>query len=173
MRGFSKLVLLCGTMILLSAADAFAQANGGVINIGAAFGWLEPYINAIVGAAIMFLVGWVLWLAKTKFNVSIDDSMRAALETFLKNQAAALIAAGKVKLDGTNIEVNSSALVAAAAAGSTLIPDTLKHFDITPAVLAAKIVAAIPQNQTVAATVATTEATAPASKETLLTKASK
>ena len=131
-----------------------AAPSGGVIDIGAAFGWLGPYVNTVVGAVLSALVGWILVIAKSKLNISIDDSMRSALETWLKNQASSLVAAGVVKVEGLKISVPNAYVAAAANTAGTLIPDALAHFGLSPDVLAAKIVNAIPQVPTVAAVAA-------------------
>jgi hypothetical protein len=130
------------------------QSSGGVINVGDAFGWFAPYVNSAVGALITVGLTWLTLLLRTKLNVSIDDSMRQALETFLKNQASSLIADGAVKFQGTAVNVSSPALAAAANTALKLIPDTMAHFGLTPEVIAQKIIDAIPQNATAAAVVA-------------------
>lgn len=142
------ILVMASIAILMDTGSAFAQ---GIINVGAAFGAWQPYVDSIVGAIITALLTWVLMIVRTKLNVSIDDSMRATLETFLKNQAASLIADGAVKFSGLTVEVKSQALASAANAALTLIPDTVAHFGLTPEVLAQKIIDAVPQNTTAAA----------------------
>lgn len=157
----SKISALLGVIfvLVLSTDSAFAQS---FINVGQAFGWLEPYINSIVAALITVAVGWVLYTLKNKLNISIDDSMRLALETFLKNQAASLVADGAVKLKGTQINVSSPALAAAANSAGALIPDTMNHFGLTPEVIQAKIVDALPHVPAVAQAQAQVLAKSPA-----------
>lgn len=114
-------------------------ARADVINVGAAFGALEPYVNSLVGLAISALVGWLLYLAKSKLNLSIDDSMRDALQTWLTRQAQSLVADGAVKVSGLTIEVKSAALASAANLAIKEIPDAAKHFGMTPERLAEMI----------------------------------
>jgi predicted PurR-regulated permease PerM len=64
----------------------FAHADT-TIAVGDLWNGLLPYIVAAIGALITFLVGWVLTLLKTKLGVSIDDSMRASLQTAATNAA--------------------------------------------------------------------------------------
>jgi hypothetical protein len=126
------------------------QSGGGIIQLKA-FGWLEPYVDTLVQTLIMAAFAW---FAKTKYGQMLDDTSRAALETFLKNRASSLIADGAVRIEGKSIDVHSEALQRAAAEASTAIPDALKRFNLTPDKVAAKIIDAIPQTAAGAAIVA-------------------
>lgn len=147
--------------ILAAAAVSVAVlaapvAHAAPIEIGQAFGTaLQPYIDAAVQALIAALVGWVLILAKNKLNVSIDDSRRDAVVTFLKRQASSLLADGAVKLKGVKIEVDNAALANAANKALDAIPDALKHFNLSPAALQERIVDMLPKEPAVAAAQAT------------------
>lgn len=137
--------------ILLVAA---APARADTINVGAAFGAVEPFINSIVSALIVLLVGWVLWLVKMKLNLSIDDSSRDALQTWLQRQAASLVADGAVRINGLQINVSNSMLATAANLALKEIPDAVARFGLTPDKLAAMIVDKLPHVPSVAATLA-------------------
>lgn len=144
-----------GLAVMLGASAAVAQqATGGVINVGEAFGAFGPYVNSAVGALITVGMTLLFFYLRTKFNIDTDGSFRAAMEAFLKNQASALIAKGEVRFSGTKVEVSSIALASAANLALTLIPETMKRFNLTPEVIAQKIIAAIPQNETAAAVIA-------------------
>jgi len=146
-----KFLALAGALLLGCIAFLTAPAYAATIEVGAAFGTLAPYVDSTLGVLIVAAVGWVLYLVKNKLNVSIDDSAREALETFLKNQAQNLVAKGAVKLNGVTIEVNSVALATAANAAAKFIPDAMARFGLTPEVLANKIKAVIPAVPSVAA----------------------
>lgn len=144
--------------LVLGVSSAVAQTTGAVINVGEAFGSLSPYINSAVSALIMVGLTLLFLLLKQKFNVDIDKSTRDSLEVFLKNQASSLIAQGAVKFGNTGISVQSAPLAAAANMALKFIPDAMQRFGLTPEVIQSKIIAAIPQNPTAAATAATSDA---------------
>ena len=84
-------------------------------------------------------------IGKSKYSQWLDQSSRDALETFLKNRASSLIADGAVRISGRAIHVDNNLLFRAATEASTAIPDALKRFNLTPDVIAQKIIDAIPQ----------------------------
>jgi hypothetical protein len=117
-----------------------------------AFGWLEPYVDTIVQALIVAFFGWI---GKSKYSQWLDQSSRDALEAFVKNRASSLIADGAVRMQDKAVHVDNPLLYRAAAESASAIPDALKRFGLTPDVVAAKIVDAIPQTQAGAAIIAT------------------
>lgn len=141
------------TVIFILAMTATAQA--GFIDIGQAFGSaVQPYINAAIEAGIAGLVSWVLLIVKNKFNVDIEAKNRETLTAFLQRQASALIAAGAVKLNGVQVEVKNDALLGAANAAVSAIPDAMKFFNLTPEQIKHRIVDSLPQQPAVAAAAA-------------------
>jgi len=144
---FSFIVLA----IVLTPRFAFAD-GGNIISFGPLFGFLQPFVDALVTGVITVLVGWVLYVIKQKTSISIDDSMRDAFLTWAKGQASSLVADGAVKVSGLQVSVQSSALAVAANTIFKLIPDATAHFGITPELAAQKIVDMIPHVPTVAAT---------------------
>jgi hypothetical protein len=137
---------------------AFAQ---GTVEGAKAFGWLQPYVDAGASAVIMFGLGWLAWILKTKWGFEIDAQQREALHMFLARQAASLVAAGFVKVNGLKIEVPSTVLAAAANNAATAIPAALDHFGLTPQKLEKMIVDKIPTVPSVAAVAAAQVAPAP------------
>lgn len=146
--------------VTIVQAPPVAQPSGGVIQL-AAFGWLEPYVDSLVQALIVAGFGW---LGRKGYLNWADANARAALEAFAKNSASSLIADGHVAMQGKTVTVNNAALANEANTAATRIPDALKRFGITPDVLAAKIVDAIPQTEagaTIIANAHAADATAP------------
>lgn len=141
---------------LLFAATLMPPAFAATIDIGTALGGLQDYINAIVTIVITALVGWVLYLVKSKLNISIDDSMRDALQTWLQRQASSLVAAGAVKVQGLKIDVQNQTLADVANLALKEIPDAVAHFGLTPDKLAAMIQDKIPHVPVVASVAAAT-----------------
>lgn len=127
--------------VTIVQAPAPVEQGGGLIQLKV-FGWLEPYADALAQALI---AAGIAWFAKSRYSGYLDDSSRAALETFAKNRASSLIADGFVNMSGKTVDVHSPALAAEASKAATMIPDALKRFNLTPDVVAAKIVDAIPQ----------------------------
>lgn len=130
-----------------------------MLDIGQAFGpTIGPYVNSFISSLIFMGVTWLGMFLKNKFSINIDESQRSALTQWAQNQAASLIADGMVRMVGTKIHVDPTALEAAANSGSNVIPDALKHWDldgpkgIEP--LKAKIIDTIPQTKAGAAIVA-------------------
>lgn len=144
--------LFLAAMIAVVSLPAFAAT----IEIGAALGGLQDYVNAIVTIAITALVGWVLYLVKSKLNISIDDSMRDALQTWLQRQASSLVADGAVKVRGLKIDVSNQAVADVANLALKEIPDAAAHFGLTPDKLAEMIKDKIPHVPAVAAVAAQT-----------------
>lgn len=129
--------------------------GGGIINIGQALGpFLQPYVDAAVQALILAGVSWLGVVLKQKFNISIDEGHRDALTTFLQNRASSLIADGAVRMQGLQVKVDSAALAAAVNSINDGAAGAAKHFGITPDMIAAKIIDAIPQVPAGAAIVA-------------------
>lgn len=136
--------------------------GGGIINIGQAFGTLlQPYIDAAVQVLILAAVSYFGLFIKKKFNVDIDKKSSDELTKFLQNRASSLIADGAVKMSGVTVKVDNQRLADAANAALNSVPDAIKRFGLTPDVIAAKIVDAIPQVAAGAAIVAQAHAEAP------------
>lgn len=128
--------------------------GGGMIQLSI-FGWLEPYVDSLVQTLI---AAGFAWIGKSKYSQWLDQSSRDALQTFVKNRASSLIADGAVSMENKSVKVDNPLLYKAAAEASTAIPDALKRFGLTPDVVAAKIVDAIPQTEAGAAIVASAHA---------------
>lgn len=143
--------------VTILQAPAVPDQGGGLIQLKA-FGWLEPYVDTTLQ---LLLMAGFSWFAKSRYSAYLDDSSRAALETFLKNRASSLVADGFVRMDGKTIDVHSPALAAEANKAGAMIPGALKRFGLTPDVLASKIVDAIPQVAAGAAIVAAAHAPDP------------
>ena len=145
---------LAFAMLAVFATSAFADTS--VINIGAAFGSLRPYVDSIVGGLIFLGITWGAYILKTKWNIDIDASMRDALQSWLLRQAGSLTAAGAVRVQGLQITVGNAAVSAAANLAIREIPDAIAHFGLTPDKLAEMIVDKLPHVPAVAAVAAST-----------------
>jgi hypothetical protein len=140
-----------GAALVAACFLAPPAATAATIDVGQALtGSLQDVINAVVTAAIAGLVGWVLVVVKSKFNVDIEAQYRDALTAFLQRQASSLIADGAVKLSGVNVTVQNDALAAAANTALAAIPDVMKFFGLTPDKLQAMIVDMLPKQPAVA-----------------------
>lgn len=148
-----------GHVAIVGVPAPAPQQGSGVITVGQAFGWLQPYVDAVVQMALLALLGI---FGKSKYGQMMDQSSRDALTAFVTNRASSLIADGAVSISGKAIKVNDPHLLAAANEASTAIPDALKRFGLTPDVVAQKIIDAIPQTQAGAQMISAAHATDPA-----------
>lgn len=153
--------LLVSALALACVAEP-ALAQSTTVDGVAAFGWMQPYVNAATSAVIMFVLGWLAFILKSKWNIEIDATQRATLHAFLARQAASLVADGFVKVTGLKIDVHSQALANAANMAGAAIPGALAHFNLTPDKLASMIVDKIPAVPSVAAVAGAQSAPPPA-----------
>lgn len=128
---------------LLVAAVFVTPVFAATIEVGAALGQFEPYVNAALSVGIMALVGFILWQLKTRFNIEIDAGHRATIEAWLTNQAKDLVAKGAVSIKDAKIEVKSDALALAANTLLRSAPDAAAHFGLTPEAMKDKLTAAV------------------------------
>lgn len=142
-RGIFHLLLALAVVFIVSPA----HAEGGVINVGQAFSdALAPYINAVVNALIVAIMGWVALKFKQKTGIEIEASHRDAIARALQNQAGSLIADGFAKVDKFGkVTVSSQALAQSVNDLMKSVPDAVKHFGVTPDKVAQRIVDTIPQ----------------------------
>lgn len=141
-------MLACAFVLLSTPVMA------ATIELGAALGSLEPYVNTAVSIGVTMLVGFVLYILKNKFNIEIDAGHRNTLMAFAQNQAAALVAKGAVKVKGAKIEVDNVLLATLANTAIAKAPDALTHFGLTPEKMQERIVAEITKQPAVAAALA-------------------
>lgn len=142
-----KRVFLAAMIVAVSTSAALAAS----IDVGQALaGGLVELINGVITALIAALVGWVLWIIKSKFNIDIEARHREALTAFLQRQASALVSRGAVRLEGIRVEVKNEELAAAANAALKAIPDALRFFGLTPDRVAKMIVDLVPKEPSVA-----------------------
>lgn len=148
---FTRLIAALSLALVYSVFLLSSIAHAASIDIGQALnGSLQDVINGAVTALITAAVGWLAWLAKSKFNIDIEARHREALTAFLQRQASSLVAQGAVKLSGVKIEVQNQALADAANQALAMIPGALTFFGLTPQRLQAMIVDLIPKQPAVA-----------------------
>jgi hypothetical protein len=124
------------------------------VDIGGFWTALLPYIASAVGGLITFLVGWVLVLVKSKLGLSIDDSMRASLQTAATNATGLVLNKLGNTLNGKTVDVGNVLVADAVNYVMKAAPDAIAHFGLTPDAIAQKILALLPQvaNTTITAT---------------------
>jgi hypothetical protein len=142
-----RYVLAAAAALLFLSVPALAQtvpAPSG-IDLGTFWTGLLPYVVAAVGAVITFLVGWVLNLARTKLGISIDDSMRASLQTAVTNGAGLLLNQLGNTLTGKRVTTGTPGIDDAVNYVLKAAPDAIAHFGLTPDAIGQKILALLPQ----------------------------
>ncbi|WP_424630048.1 hypothetical protein [Bradyrhizobium sp. SYSU BS000235] len=147
---------LCAAVLCVAVSSA-ARADT-TIAVGDIWSDVVPYIVAAIGAVITFLVGWVLNLLKTKLGVSIDDSMRASLQTAATNAAGLVLNQLGNQLQGVKVDVKSALIADAVNYVIKAAPDAIAHFGLTPDAIAQKILALLPQVANTTTTAATPSA---------------
>lgn len=140
-RPWFPALLVAGLIVALSP-QAFAA--DGQIDIGGIYGLWRPYFVDIVSTVLVGFVGWLLAIVRAKWNISIEDSRRDALQTALTNAAGLAIAKLDNVVQGKTITIGNPAIAAAVELVLKSVPDAISYFGLTPEVIAQKIVAKIP-----------------------------
>jgi len=123
-----------------------SPSSGALLDVGQAFSAsLAPVINATIQALLALGLGWLVWLARTKLNVSITADQQKTLQQWLTNQASSLIADGAVSVAGGKIVVKPDVLAKHAEEAAKQIPDAIAFFNMSPDLIASKIVDKLPQ----------------------------
>lgn len=114
--------------------------------------WVElvqPYVVQIVGYGLALFVGWLAELTRRKLNLSIDASHREALRAALMNAASLLIAKGGASLAGKSVDLRSPVIADAVRYVEAAAPAAIAHLgksvDLSPAAIAEKVLAKVPQ----------------------------
>lgn len=133
---------LCAVLFFLLSVGAQAQTSVPVDGI---YALLQPYVLAVVSVLATAIVGWLAELLRRKFNLDIEAAHRDALQTALTNGAGLI--AGKIggALAGRTIDLKSVLLAEAVNYVLQAVPDAVRHFGVTPELLAEKILAKLPQ----------------------------
>lgn len=129
---------------VLFVGTAFAQSTT-TVDVGAAWTSLQTWAITFATLAISALVGWLLLLLKQKTGLSIDDSMRDALQTAVTNAAGLVLNKLGNQLQGKVIDVHNPFVAAAVNYVLMSAPKAIEHFGITPESIKEKIVAKLPQ----------------------------
>lgn len=121
------------------------MADTGTITGSDIAGFILPTIQAVVSALLLYSVGWLALLLKTKLGVSIDDSMRSSIQTAATNAAGLVLNQLGNSLQGKTITVQTPFIADAVNYVLKNAPDAVAHFGLTPDAIAQKIVALLPQ----------------------------
>lgn len=136
------LALVCAACFLIAGIN-IAAAQDTTVKVGSLFGWLEPYVRELVGVIVAALLGWVAMTVKAKFGIDIEARHREAIETFLVNQAGALIAKAGDPLKALTFDARSQTIAALANEALARIPDAVAYFGLSPDNLAERIKAKV------------------------------
>lgn len=142
MNRILSVALAAPALLLFAAPGAYADTT---IAVGDIWSGIVPYIVAAIGALISAAVGWLIYLVNKKLGISIDDSMRSSLQTAATNAAGLVLNKLGNQLAGTKIDVKNQYVAEAVNYVLTAAPDAIKHFGLTPDLVAQKILALLPQ----------------------------
>jgi len=148
---------LCA-VLFTAAFISSAMADTGTITGSDIAGFVMPTIQAVVSALVLYGVGWLALLLKTKLGVSIDDSMRASIQTAATNAAGLVLNQLGNTLQGKTITVQTPFIADAVNYVLKNAPDAVAHFGLTPDAIAQKIIALLPQIANTTTTANTTSA---------------
>lgn len=154
MKRYSGVALAAPVFLLLAATGACADTT---INVADIWNGIAPYLVAAIGALISAALGWLIALINRKLGISIDDSMRASLQTAATNAAGLVLNQLGNSLQGKKIDVGNQFVADAVNYVLKAAPDAVAHFGLTPEAIAEKILALLPQvaNTTATATAKT------------------
>lgn len=124
---------------------AFITSAHADISVGQAFGAWREYIDAIMTALIVGLVGIVLELLRRKLGISIEDSQRQALQTALTNAAGLAVNRLDSALAGKTVTTKNEAVDEAINYVLRSAPDAVARFGLTPSAIREKIEAKLAQ----------------------------
>jgi ABC-type transport system involved in cytochrome bd biosynthesis fused ATPase/permease subunit len=131
---------IVATIILMHLAVALAD-----ISVGQAFGTWREYIDAVMSAAILFVIGFICAAIYKYTGIKIDQGYRDSLQTALTNAGALALNKLGNDLDGKVITTTHPAIDEALNYVLKGAPDAVKRFGLTPDRLRQMIVAKIPQ----------------------------
>jgi hypothetical protein len=132
--------ILCG-----AATMALAQtATSNAAPLTELWSAVQTWILTVVGAVVPSVIGWVSITLKNKLGISIDDSMRNALQTATTNAAGLVLNKIGNQLQGKVLDIGQI--------GNEMVkyvlnnvPDATKHFGLTEERVAQMILAKVPQ----------------------------
>lgn len=134
-----RTILATLSLMLLFTVAAVAQTETTVINLGDLIApWLE-YLVGIVVVLIGALVTWITTMIKQRTGLDIEAHHREAFQTALTNAAGLVIQRGGELAAGVNIDVKNPAIRDAIMYVNQAAPDAVKHFGITPNMIAEKL----------------------------------
>lgn len=136
---------VAGLIVVLAFGDAAFAQSATAVDVGGAWNAFQTWTITIVTVAVSALVGWLLLLLKQKTGLSIDDSMRDALQTALTNAAGLVLNRLGNQLQGKTIDVHNELVAEALNYVLKAAPAAIAHFGLTPDLLRQKIVAKLPQ----------------------------
>jgi len=137
------LALACVACFALALGLTVANAQDTTVKVGSLFGSFEPYIRELVGIAVAAVAAFVLKLIYSWTGVTVDARHREAIETFLVNQAGALIAKVGDPLKAMTFDARSQTIAALANEALARIPDAVAYFGLSPDNLAERIKAKV------------------------------
>jgi hypothetical protein len=138
---------LFGAGIVCGAATiALAQSttSPNAVAIGGAFSAVQSWILTVVGALASAAIAWVSKMLNDRLGISVDDSLRNALQTATTNAAGLVLNGIGNQLQGRKLDVGEvgNNIVQYVFAN---VPDAIKHFGLDQDRIANMILAKVPQ----------------------------
>lgn len=132
--------ILCGAVTMALAQTTPSNA----IPISEAWSAVQTWILTLVGAVVPSLVGWVTMTLNKKLGISIDDSLRNALQTATTNAAGLVLNKIGNQLQGQVLNLGHIGNEIVRYVMNN-VPDAVKHFGLDEERVANMILAKVPQ----------------------------
>jgi hypothetical protein len=132
--------------VLLGATTlAIAQtASSNAISFSEPWSAIQTWLLTVVGTIVSSLIGWVSTTLNKKLGISIDDSLRNALQTATTNAAGLVLNKIGNQLQGQVLDLGH--------VGNDVVqyvinnvPDAVSHFQLDPERVKNMILAKVPQ----------------------------
>lgn len=137
------------SLVVFLVLPALAWAADSTVSLSPLVEMAQPYVIQIVGYGLALFVAWLAELTRRKLNLSIDASHREALRAALMNAASLLIAKGGASLAGKSVDLRSPVIADAVRYVEAAAPAAIAHLgksvDLSPAAIAEKVLAKVPQ----------------------------
>ena len=145
MKGYSWAVALAAGLLLGATTLAIAQtASSNAISLSEPWSAIQTWLLTVVGTVVSSLIGYVSTTLNKKLGISIDDSLRNALQTATTNAAGLVLNKIGNQLQGQVLDIG--------AVGNDVVqyviknvPDAVGHFQLDEERVKNMILAKVPQ----------------------------
>jgi len=144
-KGFYWAIAFVAGLLLGATTLAVAQTvSSNAISLSEPWSAIQTWLLTIVGTVVSSLIGWVSTTLNKKLGISIDDSLRNALQTATTNAAGLVLNNIGNQLQGRSLDLG--------VVGNDIVqyvirnvPDAVSHFQLDQERVKNMILAKVPQ----------------------------